>query len=495
MKKKILINAKYPEEKRVAIIEGDKLIDFYVEVSAREHLKGNIYKGVITRIEPGIQAVFVDFGQKKHGFLQLREVRKEYFKHKEEGKRPTVQDVLSKGQELIVQVEKDERDTKGASLTTFISLPGRYMVMMPGQQRVGISRKIEGREDRDRLKELFGKLKLPKETGFILRTTCSDIQEEEMENDLKYLTKLWNKIQNESKKVTAPALIYKEHDIALRTVRDYLTSDVIEVLVDDAEVNRKLKDFVRQTIPWRKINIKYSKDKKPIFLKHNIEDQITRIKERYIHLPSRGYVVFDRTEALTAIDVNSGRSRKEENIESTALRTNMEAAEEIARQMRLRDIGGLIVIDFIDMNSSKNRRAVEDRMKEMLKTDKAHTETAGISKFGIMEMTRERLRPAYLESMHNKCENCGGHGFVRTEEMIAIASLRDIHTRVAKGGMKSITCTLPVESANYLINKKKEELADIEKEFKIRIFVTADRNLPAGQFTIDTEKAEDSKEA
>src|SRR5512135_2908363 len=392
MKKKILINAMYPEEKRVAIVDADILVDFYVEASGKEHLKGNIYKGVITRIEPGLQAAFVNFGPKKHGFLQAREIKAEYFQTKSEGKRFRVQD-LQKGQELIVQVEKDERDTKGASLTTFISIPGRYIVMMPGQERVGISRKIEDRDDRERLKEIFHALKLPKKMGFILRTAGSDKTGEDLENDLKYLTKLWNKIQAEAKKAPAPALIYKEQDIAVRTVRDYLTSDVSEVLIDDQEAFKGTKEFLRKTVPWRKININFYKDKKPIFSIHNIEDQIAKLNERYIHLPSKGYVVIDKTEALTAIDVNSGRSRKEENVESTALRTNLEAADEIARQLRIRDIGGLVVIDFIDMASSKNRREVENRLSDAMESDKAHAEITGISKFGIIEMTRERMRP------------------------------------------------------------------------------------------------------
>ncbi len=488
MKKRILINAMYPEEKRVAIVDGETLVDFYVEASGKEHLKGNIYKGVITRIEPGLQAAFVNFGPKKHGFLQAREIKAEYFQTKSEGKRFRVQD-LQKGQELIVQVEKDERDTKGASLTTFISIPGRYIVMMPGQERVGISRKIEDRDDRERLKEIFKSLKLPKDMGFILRTAGSDKTGEDLENDLKYLTKLWTKIQTEAKKVSAPALIYKEQDIAVRTVRDYLTSDVTEVLIDDQDAFKATKEFLRKTVPWRKINIKFYKEKKPIFSKHGIEEQIAKVNERHVHLPSRGYIVIDKTEALTAIDVNSGRSRKEENVESTALRTNLEAADEIARQLRLRDIGGLVVIDFIDMESSKNRREVENRLREAMSSDKAHAETTGISKFGMVEMTRERMRPAYFETVNKKCEVCGGLGIVRTDEMLALSAFREILTAASKGGLKGITCRLPVDSMNYLVNNKREELWGIEKDYGIRVAVLADSKL-AGQHVIEQEKAE-----
>jgi ribonuclease E len=490
MKKKIFISAKYAEEKRVAIVEGDILVDFYVEVASKVHLKGNIYKGVVARIEPGLQAAFVDFGPKRHGFLQMREIKPEFFIKREEGKRPRIQDVISKGQELVVQVEKDERDTKGASLTTYLSLPGRYIVMMPGEERVGISRKIESKEDRDRLKEIFTNLKPPEGMGFILRTAGSDKTEEELSHDLKYLTRLWNKIQSESKKVSAPALIYKEQDIAVRTVRDYLTTDVNEVLIDDQEAYRNVKEFLRKTLPWRRINVKFYKERKPIFTKHNIEEQIARINERYVHLPSKGYLVFDRTEALTSIDVNSGRSRKEENVESTALRTNIEAADEIARQLRLRDIGGLIVIDFIDMASSKNRREVEQRLKDAMSSDKAHWDVSGISKFGMVEMTRERMRPAYLDSMSRKCETCGGIGIIRSEEMVATSALREIHTRVSRGAVKRVLCKLPVESANYLMNAKREEILAIEKEYGVEIIINADSKAPLGQYTLELENRE-----
>ncbi len=493
MKKRILINAQHPEEKRVAIVEGDLLADFYVEVMAKEPLKGNIYKGVIARLEPGLQAAFVDFGPKKHGFLQMREIKDEYFRKTAEGKRPRIQDVLSKGQELIVQVEKDERDTKGASLTTYLSIPGRYLVMMPGQERVGISRKIEDREERDRLKDMFGKLKLPKDMGFILRTAGSEKTSEELSNDLKYLTKLWNKIQTESKKVTAPALIYKEQDIAVRTVRDYLTDDVAEVLIDEKEAFRNTKEFLRKTLPWRKINVKLYKETKPIFARYGIEEQIAKIYDRYVYLPSRGYLVIDRGEALTAIDVNSGRSRKEENVEATALKTNLEAADEVARQLRLRDIGGLIVIDFIDMESFKNRREVENRLKNAMSSDKAHADISGISKFGLVEMTRERLRATSFESVFKRCEVCGGTGAVKTDEMTALSAFRDIHAKASMGGIKSMVCSLNVESMNYLINTKRDEISRLEKEFRVPVRLEADAKLSPGQYAIAVEKLEEER--
>lgn len=494
MKKKILVNAIYPEEKRVAIIEGETLTDFFVESAEKEQLKGNIYKGVIARIEPGLQAVFVNFGPKKHGFLQMREIKPEYHQKQIEGKRPRVQDVLSKGQELIVQVEKDERDTKGASLTTYLSLPGRYLVMIPGEERMGISRKIEDREDRSRIKDILSTLKLPKDMGFILRTAGMDKGEEELSQDLQYLTKLWSRIQADSKKAAAPALIYQEHDIAVRTVRDYLMSDIHEVLIDDPATLKTTKEFLKKTVPWRKINVKVYREKKPIFTKFNIEDQIAKIYERHIHLPSRGYLVFDKAEALTAIDVNSGKSRKEEHIEATALRTNLEAADEIARQIRLRDIGGQIVIDFIDMMSSKNRREVENRLRTALTSDKAHVETSGISKFGLLEMTRERLRPAFLEAAHRRCESCGGTGVVRTHEILAVSALREMHSRAARDPIREMTCRLPAESLNYLLNMKRDEVFSIEKEYRMKLRLLADASL-VGVYAIDVKKdREEEKE-
>lgn len=491
MKKKILINAAYPEEKRVAILEGDTLVDFYVEVASREHLKSNIYKGVVTRVEPGIQAVFVNFGARKDGFLQIKEISQEYFGKGVERRKARLREVFPKGREIIVQVEKEERDTKGASLTTYLSLPGRYMVLMPGREKVSISRKIESAEERDYLKEVFSNLKVPDNMGFILRTAGKGRTEEELSSDLKYLTKLWNKIERDAKKVPGPALIYKEEDISVRTVRDYLTSETAEVLVDDAEAYRGMKEFLKKTVPQSKIAVRLYKGVKPIFSKYSIEDEIAKINERYMHLPSRGYIVFDKTEALTAIDVNSGRSRKEENVEATALRTNLEAAEEIARQLRLRDIGGLIVIDFIDMASHQNRREVENTLKNALKSDKAHWEISGISKFGIVEMTRERMRPAYFESMHRACDACGGAGVVRSDETAAIAALRDIRTRASSGETKLIHCTLPVGSLNYLINARRNDITSIEKEFKTAIRLSADTRLLSGRFEVSAEKAEE----
>ena len=489
--KRILINARYPDEKRVAIVEGDVLVDFYVEVASREHLKGNIYKGIISSLMPSLQAAFIDFGQKKHGFLQYREVMTELLQagkaDVQEGKQ-SGQNGLVKGQEILVQVEKDEHGTKGASLTTYISIPGRYIVMMPGQKRVGISRKIECREDRDRLKETFNSLKLPKDTGFILRTACSDSLEKELGLDLKYLTKLWDRIKADDGKSKAPALIYKEQDIAMRTVRDYLTSDVAEILIDDAATYAATKAFLRKIMPWRKINVTHYKEKKPLYGLYNLEGQIARLSQREVRLPSKGYLVFDRAEALTAIDVNSGRSRREDNVESTALTTNLEAADEVARQLRLRDIGGLVVIDFIDMESSKNRRLLETRMTDGLSTDKANTEIAGMSKFCLLEMTRERIRPAYAEAITHQCPLCDGRGSVNSDDFVALGAVREMHALAAGGEISEIVCRLSVASANILLNTRRLELVALEKDYEMAITVEADPSVPAGRYEIEIRK-------
>jgi|WetSurMetagenome_2_1015567.scaffolds.fasta_scaffold00050_14 ribonuclease E len=490
---RILINARYADEKRVAILEGDILSDFYIQVSSREYLKGNIYKGVISSVMPGLQAVFVDFGPKRHGFLQFHDVMPEmYQSNEEEGGRAkrNVQNSLVKGQEILVQVTKDGHGVKGASLTTYISIPGRYVVMMPGQKKVGISRKIENREDRDRLKETFNSLNLPKDMGFILRTACSDSIEEELSRDLKYLTKLWDRVKADAAKAKAPALIYREQDIAMRTVRDYLNPEVVEILIDDPKTCVATKAFLKRIMPWRKVNVVQYKEKEPLFSLHNAEGQIARLSQRMVMLPSKGYLVFDKAEALTAIDVNSGRSRKEESVEATAFTTNLEAAREIARQLRLRDIGGLVVIDFIDMESGKNRKLIEDAMANAVCPDRASVEIAGLSKFCILEMTRERLRPAYAEAISNKCPLCDGSGAVGSDEFIAISAMRELHATAAgsNGPVLSITCRLPVVSANILLNTKRSELLRLEQEYDITISVIADPALPVGRYLLDTVK-------
>jgi ribonuclease E len=490
---RILINARYADEKRVAIVEGEILSDFYIEMASRESLKGNIYKAVVSSVMPGLQAVFVDFGHKKNGFLQFHDVMPELYLPEKEGVqegRRNVQNSMVKGQEILVQVTKDGHGAKGASLTTFISIPGRFIVMMPGQKRVGISRKIENREDRDRLKETFNSLNLPKDMGFILRTACSDSLEDELSRDLKYLTKLWDRINADAKKAKAPALIYKEQDIAMRTVRDYLNPEVVDILIDDPKTCTATRAFLKRIMPWRKINVTQYKEKEPLFSLYDIEEQISRLSLRTVMLPSKGYLVFDKSEALTAIDVNSGRSRKEDNIESTALSTNLEAAREAARQLRLRDIGGLVVIDFIDMESGKNRKLVESEMMAAVSMDRASVEIAGLSKFCILEMTRERMRPAYAEAISVKCPLCDGRGAVGSDEFIAITAMRELHSIAAagKGTVSGVTCRLCVASANILMNTRKREIVNLEQEYDIAITVMADQSVLPGRYAMEITK-------
>jgi len=488
MEKRILINARHPEEKRVAIVKDKELRDFYVEVPSAGHLRGNIYKAVITAVDRGLQAAFVDFGPGKHGFLPLREVMPENYKSKTKKKNPDIKEVLEKGQELVVQVEQDERGQKGAKLTNRISLPGRYLVMIPGNERLGISRKIEEKEARERLREAFKGLRVPKSMGFILRTAGEHCSTEELAADLKYLTKLWNKIKREEKKAAAPSLLYTEEAIAVRTVRDYLTPNVAEVLVDDAQAHKGIKNFLKLTMPWQSVNLKLYTQKEPLFDNFDVEEQIGRLSERKVSLPSGGTIVIDRTEALTAIDVNSGKG-KDKDIESLALKTNLDAATEIARQLRLRDIGGLIVIDFIDMKSNKNYQKVEEAIRAALNRDKAHYDITRISKFGILEMSRERMREGYFDASSRACPCCRGLGTVKSPERLALAALRKIHTQAASKGARKLTCRIPVDSANYMMNQLRPRLAEVEAEFSLNLTVVADPALEGDEVQIEVEES------
>lgn len=477
--KRILINARFPEEQRVAIVEGKRLMDFYAESSSRVHLKGNIYKGVVEGLAPSLQAAFIDFGRKKRGFLQFREVMPELRRG---------DSVLEEGQEILVQVEQDERDMKGASLTTYISLPGRYIVMLPGQTKVGISRKIEDRSDRDRLKETFNSLKLPKGMGFILRTACGDSLDEELDRDLKYLTKLWSRISSDAKKGKAPKLVYQEHSVTMRALRDYLTSDTAEILIDDEETFKATKSFLQKIMPWRTVNITHYAEKDPLFGGYGVEKQIAELMNSRVKLPSGGTIVFDKAEALTAIDVNSAKSHKEDNIEATALSTNLEAAEEIARQLRLRDIGGLVVIDFIDMRSGRNRSMVETRLKECMSTDKANIEVLPISRFGLLEMTRERLRPAYAAAMWRSCQTCSGRGAVYSDEHVMLNALRELHALAENNAGSTLRCHLPIESANLLSNTRRQDLNALEQQYQVSVQIIADKSVHPGQYSLEVKK-------
>jgi len=479
-----LINARHPEEKRVAIVEGGRLMDFYVEVTSAGHLKGNIYKGVITALDRGLQSAFVNFGPEKHGFLPLREVTPDNYGKKTKDKKPLIHDVMAKGQEILVQVEHDQRGLKGARLTNYISLPGRYLVMIPGEEKVGISRKIEDTDVRVRLKEAFKGLKAPRGMGFILRTAGAERTTEELSGDLKYLTRLWNRIKKDAKKASPPFIVYKEEDIAVRTVRDYLGADVTEVIVDDRQTHRAVKSFLKMTMPWRSINVTLYNDRKPLFDEYRLEEQIALLSDRKVELPCGGSIVIDRTEALTAIDVNSAKA-KGKDTEALALVTNLDAAEEVARQLRLRDLGGLIVIDFIDMDHRKSYQKIEDRLRSALDLDKAHYDTTRISRFGLLEMSRERMRSAYYDAARRPCDSCGGAGVVMSPELQAVSALRKIGSLAASGHTAELSCRLPVEAANYMLNRLREGLSAIEKEDSVNIAVIADPALPSGAIVID----------
>lgn len=491
--KKLLINAVHPEECRVAIIEDGLLEEFDIETPTKEQIKGNIYKGVVVRVEPSLQAAFVNYGPFRHGFLPMTDIQPQYHlkEEMEERKgRPRIQDVLLLNQELLVQVEKEERNSKGASLTTYISLPGRYLVLMPGEERVGISRKIEDETQRDRLRAVLGELSPPKGMGFIIRTAGIDRSKKELAADLSYLLRLWDAILKKSKELPTPSLIYQEQDLVMRTIRDYFTQDITEILIDDPEVYRKTRAFFKTVMPRYERIVKLHKEKRPIFSKFNLEEQIKTIYERKVNLKSGGSIIIDPTEALVSIDVNSGKKKGERDIEETALKTNLEAAEEIARQLRLRDLGGLIVIDLIDMWDRKHNIEVEKRLKTALKKDKARMDVGRVSKFGLLEISRQRIKPAIREASYVTCNYCLGRGSVRSDESLAISVLRKIQAGVAKGNISHVRGFLPTDVASYLLNQKREELLRLEKEQNLKIHLTGLSKVHPEKITLEFEQRE-----
>ncbi|MFG6178224.1 ribonuclease E [Halomonas sp. THAF12] len=481
--KRMLINATQPEELRVALVDGQRLYDLDIESGAREQKKANIYRGKITRVEPSLEAAFVDFGAERHGFLPLKEVSREYFV-KEPSGRPSIKEVLKEGQEVIVQVDKEERGNKGAALTTFISLAGRFLVLMPNNPRAGgISRRIEG-EERAQLKEAMGQLTVPDKMGLIVRTAGIGRSPEELQWDLDYLVQVWESITEEAGKRSAPFLIYRESNVIIRAMRDYLRQDIGEVLIDSEQVHQEALAFIRQVMPSYQQKIKRYADEVPLFSRFQIESQIETAYEREVKLPSGGSIVIDHTEALVSIDINSARATRGSDIEETALQTNLEAADEIARQLRLRDIGGLVVIDFIDMSPARNQREVENRVRDALKLDRARVQIGRISRFGLMEMSRQRLRPSLGETSGVVCPRCDGQGTIRDVRSISLSIMRLIEEEAMKERSAQIRAILPVPVATYLLNEKRAVLADIERRQDVRVVLLPNPDMDTPHYDV-----------
>ncbi len=484
--KKMLINATQPEELRVALVDGQRLYDLDIENRTRLQKKANIYVGKITRVEPSLEAAFVDFGAERHGFLPLKEIAREYFYRKAsdvEGK-TKIKDVVKEGTKVIVQVDKEERGTKGAALTTFISLAGRYMVLMPNNPRAGgISRRIEG-DDRAELREALSVLDIPDGMGVIIRTAGVGRSAEELQWDLAYLLQLWDSVSKAGEENAKPVLLYQESNVIIRAVRDYLRDDVDQVLIDSPEAYRQATDFVGMVMPKYLNRIKLYEDNIPLFNRFQIESQIETAFEREVRLPSGGSIVIDPTEALVSIDINSARATKGSNIEDTALQTNLEAADEIARQLRLRDMGGLIVIDFIDMSAARNQRQVENRMRDALALDRARVQVGRISRFGLLEMSRQRLRPSLGETSAIVCPRCTGQGTIRDTKSLALSILRLMEEEAIKERSAEVRAIVPVDVAAYLLNEKRNALTDIERVTRARVLVVPNPNLETPHFDV-----------
>jgi ribonuclease E len=485
----MLINATQPEELRVAIVDGQHLYDIDIETPSREQKKSNIYKGRITRVEPSLEAAFVEYGGERHGFLPLKEISRRYFQPGVNPDKAGIRELVKEGTEVVVQVDKEERGTKGAALTTFISLAGRYMVLMPDNPRAGgVSRRIEG-EDRQALKEALDQLQVPEGMGLIVRTAGVGRDPEELQWDLDYLTQLWQAIDSAAQSRPAPFLIYQESKLIIRALRDYLRSDIGEILVDQEDIYNDAREFMQQVMPQNLRKLKLYTDSTPLFSRFQIETQIESAHERQVRLPSGGSIVIDHTEALTAIDINSARATKGSDIEETALNTNLEAADEIARQLRLRDLGGLVVIDFIDMSSTRAQRQVEDRLRDALKHDRARVQVARISRFGLLEMSRQRLRPSLDESTHVVCPRCKGHGSIRSVESLSLSILRLVEEQAMKDNTGQVLLQVPTDIGNFLLNEKRQALVDIEKRNKTPVVVVADANLETPHFRIERIRA------
>jgi len=494
--RKMFVNASDPEEFRVAIVEEGQMEEFALETTSREITKANIYKGVVANIEPSLQAAFVNFGGERHGFLPLSEVHPDYYQEKIKGKaKPRIQRVLRKGQELIVQVYKEETPTKGAYLSTYISLPGRLLVLLPKQSHFGISRKIEKEEERVRLKELAQILGLPPEMGLIVRTAGRESKTNVLAKDLGFLLKLWKDVQQAAARETAPCLLHRDLDLVSRTVRDYLSSDIKLILVDNHDVYQQLRTFLRVAAPAQLQVLKLYRDKLPIFARYQIEEQLERIYAERVSLKSGGSIVINPTEALVSIDVNSGRCLGQRELEETALKTNLEAADEVARQLRLRDLGGLVVIDFIDMKDKQHQKEVEQALRQALKKDKARVTVGHLSKFGLLELSRQRLRPAAETSAYTSCPACHGRGRLKTVDTLGLNLLRQIRSQAAQNQIQEVRAVLPLEVANFLLNQKRKELSALEEHFDLKIFLIAKEGLGPEDLQVEYVKREGTEPA
>lgn len=491
--KRMLINATQAEERRLAIVDGQKLLDYEIEIEGREQRKGNIYKAVVTRVEPSLEACFVDYGEDRHGFLPFKEISKQYFAEGVSPSQARINDVIKEGQELLVQVEKEERGNKGAALTTFVSLAGRYVVLMPNNPRGGgVSRRIEG-DERAELKEAMDQLEYPKGMSIIARTAGIGRTAPELQWDLNYLLKLWSAIDGAAKAGKGAFLIYQESSLVIRAIRDYFNNDIGDILIDTDDIYEQAQQFMAHVMPEHAARVKRYRDDAPLFSRFQIEHQIESAYSRTVTLPSGGAIVIDHTEALVSIDVNSARAIKGGDIEETATRTNLEAADEVARQMRLRDLGGLIVIDFIDMEESKNRRDVENRLRDALRQDRARVQFGTISKFGLMEMSRQRLKPALSEGAHINCPRCGGSGHIRDAESSALQILRIIQEESMKDNTAAVNCQVPVEVASFLLNEKRTEIQKIELKQRVSVTMVPNKALETPHYKLERMKHDDPR--
>ncbi|CAN5191045.1 hypothetical protein BH24PSE2_BH24PSE2_16120 [soil metagenome] len=491
--KRMLINATQQEELRVAMVDGQKLFDLDIEVPSREQKKSNIYKGFITRIEPSLDACFVDYGAERHGFLPVKEISPEYFlRPVDAGEKPNIRELLKEKQEIVVQIEKEERGRKGAALTTYVSLAGRFLVLMPNNPRAGgVSRRITG-EERDFIREALAELEIPPEMGAIVRTAGVGRSSEELKWDMDYLLGVWEAIKAVAVERPAPLLIYQESNTIIRALRDYLTNDVGEILIDDAAVYEEARQFAERVMPQNLRKLKHYDDETPLFTRFQIESQIQSAFAHAVTLPSGGSVVVDHTEALVSIDINSARATRGEDIETTALNTNLEAADEIARQLRLRDLGGLIVIDFIDMSPARHQRDVENRLREAVKADRARIQIGRISRFGLLEMSRQRLRPSLGESSHNVCPRCNGMGSIRDVESLSLAILRLIGEEARKDRTARVIAQLPIDVSTYLLNEKRDWVNTIESRNDVRVVLVANASLETPNYSIRRVRDDES---